>query len=72
MPPPESFERILFSKIEYSPRHRVYLNLECHLVTVIARDNLNLRATFVDEVNDGKKIIRRRACANARLHRSLI
>ena len=62
--------RILSSKTVSSPSHRVYLSLECNLMTVVARDNLNSSATFVDEVNDGKISIRMSACANEHLHGS--
>lgn len=62
--------RILSSKTVPSPSHRVYLSLECNLMTVVARDNLNSSATFVDEVNDGKISIRMSACANEHLHGS--
>ena len=61
---------ILSSKTASSPSHRVYLSLECNLMTVVARDNLNSSATFVDEVNDGKISIRMSACANEHLHGS--
>lgn len=62
--------RILSSKTVPSPSHRVYLSLECNLMTEVARDDLNSSATFVDEVNDGKISIRMSACANGHLHGS--
>ena len=39
-------------------------------MTVVARDNLNSSAMFVDEVNDGKISIRMSAYANEHLHGS--